>query len=73
MKNCTGCKYAQWDETTTGRLHPSGNGKCKYPWEMPELPQAFHWIGRSAPTPYGGYINRRTDLKDHCAYYARKP
>ena len=26
-----------------------------------------------APEPRGGRINRRTDLKDHCTYYARKP
>ena len=72
MKNCTDCKHALWDTTATGRLHPSGGGKCKYKWVMPQLPQAFYWIDRSAPAPFGGYINRRKDLQDHCTYYARK-
>jgi len=71
MKNCTDCKHALWETTATGRLHPGGGGACKYPWKMPELPQAFYWIGR-APDPCGGYINRRAELKDHCTYYARK-
>ena len=73
MKNCTDCKWALWDTTATGRLHASGNGKCKYKWVMPQLPQAFYWMRREAPEPLGGHINRRTDLKDHCTYYARKP
>jgi len=72
MKNCTDCKHALWDETRTGRLHPGGGGVCKYPFKVPELPQAFYWIGRSHPHPCGGHINRREELKDHCVYYARK-
>ena len=71
MKNCTDCKHAMWNTTASGRLHPSGDGQCKYPCKLPELPQAFSWvIGR--PQPWGGHINRRKELKDHCTYYARK-
>lgn len=72
MKNCTECKYAEWNVTATGRLHPSGDGWCKYPFKAPELPQAFYWICRGDPQPCGGHINRRQELKDHCVYYARK-
>ena len=73
MKNCTDCKWALWDTTATGRLHPGGGGVCKYPYKIPELPQAFYWMYRGAPEPLGGHINRRTELQDHCTYYARKP
>lgn len=27
---CDGCKYAEWQLTKNGRLHPSGDGKCTY-------------------------------------------
>ena len=72
MKNCTDCKWALWDTTATGRLNPAGGGFCKYPYKVPALPQAFYWMGHGTPEPLGGYINRRTDLQDHCTYYARK-
>ena len=72
MKNCTGCKWALWDRTITGRLQLGGGGFCKYPYNVPELPQALYWMSKRPPEPLGGYINRSTDLQDHCAYYARK-
>ena len=30
MKNCTDCKYADWQRTAAGKLHPSGDGECTY-------------------------------------------
>ena len=45
MKNCTDCKWALWDTTATGRLHPAGGGFCKYPYKVPALPQQL----RQAP------------------------
>ncbi|MDY6857327.1 MAG: hypothetical protein SWO11_22015 [Thermodesulfobacteriota bacterium] len=69
MKKCNDCKFAEWNRTKTGRLHPSGDGQCKYPYKVPQLPGAFYWIGRFGPKPYGGFINRRKELKEHCAYY----
>ena len=73
MKNCTDCKHALWYTTAAGELHPSGNGNCTYKWVMPPLPQAFYWLYHELPKPLGGHINRRTDMKDHCTCYARKP
>jgi len=67
MKNCTGCKYAKWERTKTGRLHPSGDGECVYPYKVPSLPAAMFWI--NTPRPMGGFINRREDLKSNCLYY----
>lgn len=73
MKNCTNCKHAEWKKTAAGKLHPSGNGLCKYPWEMPQLPGSMYWIGLRAPEPYGGQISRKTELKDHCVYFDDSP
>lgn len=68
MKNCKGCKFAEWQKTDAGKLHPSGDGKCTYDFKMPALPACMYWR-RSAPSPKGGYINRRTEHKEHCPYY----
>ena len=66
MKNCTGCKFAKWNKTDAGRLHPSGNGQCVYEYKIPALPASMYWIGYHSPL--GGFINRRKELKDHCPY-----
>jgi len=70
MKNCTDCVHAEWVRTKNGRLHPSGDGKCTYPYKIPELPQAFYWLGMGPPQPCGGSINRNEKLKDYCMYYS---
>lgn len=70
MKNCLDCKFALWEHTTAGKLHPSGDGQCQYQWKMPPLPAAMYWI--STPQPTGGAINRKRDHKDHCAYFTRE-
>jgi len=72
MKNCTRCKYAEWDKTKAGKLHPSGEGQCKYPWTMPQLPGSKYWIGRNPPEPFGGHISRKVEFKEHCPYFAFK-
>lgn len=71
MKICLHCKHAKWNKTATGRLHPSGDGRCIYPWKMPQIPACMYWIGVS-PSPTGGYITRKSDRKDHCVYFARE-
>lgn len=67
MKSCTHCIHAIWDKTKTGRLSPTGDGRCGKKLKPPKLPAAFFWF--SAPKPVGGHINRREDLKEHCAFY----
>lgn len=69
MKNCTHCIHAAWERTKTGKLHPSGDGRCTKTVQVPQLPQALYWLGE--PKPCGGHINRRSELKDHCVYFAR--
>lgn len=73
MKTCMGCKFAQWDRTAAGKLHPSGQGRCGYKYKLPPLPGAFYWATYSGgePRPHGGFINRRKDLDDHCTHYQR--
>jgi hypothetical protein len=71
MKNCQGCKFAKWDRTDSGRLHPSGDGRCTYEWKSPPIPACSHWMGHE-PKPYGVHINRRQDNKEHCVYYQRE-
>ena len=66
MKNCTKCKYAEWEKTKTGRLHPSGEGKCTYPYFFGKLPASMCWINCHVS---GGNINRRIDLEEDCVYY----
>lgn len=74
MKNCTNCKHAEWGRTASGRLHPSGDGRCKYPWKMPPLPASMHWGWQfiRPPRPEGGNISRNKELADHCVYFKRK-
>lgn len=70
MQSCSDCKHANWKRTEGGRLHPSGDGRCGYPWKLPPLPACMYFIG--APTPCGGYINRKHSLKEPCAYHEQK-
>jgi hypothetical protein len=74
MKSFLNCTHAVWNKTKSGKLHPSGDGTCAYPWKMPQLPASMYWIGSGlrAPTPSGGYISRKTELKEHCVYFSRK-
>lgn len=71
MKNCARCKYAEWRRTENGKLHPSGDGKCGYPWELKPLPSSMYWVG-SSPKPVGGWINRRKDFEYHCPYWTQE-
>ena len=71
MKNCAHCKHADWQRTANGRLHPGGYGHCTYEYVVPALPQSKWWNERGGPKPFGGQIERKKDLKDHCVYWAR--
>lgn len=70
MRTCKDCKYADWKRTKTGALHPSGEGRCRYPWKMPPLPASMFWSGVE-PTVSGGMIFRNREFVDHCPYYVR--
>ena len=70
MKTCNGCKFADWKKTDGGKLHPSGDGICTYEYKVPDLPACMYWI--SEQKPCGGRINRRAELKRHCAYFEKE-
>jgi hypothetical protein len=72
MKTCNGCKFAKWQTTEAGRLHPSGDGRCMYEYKVPPLPACMYWIGKASETPCGGHINRRKELRDHCPYWSER-
>lgn len=67
MKSCKACKHAEWHRTAAGRLHPSGDGTCGKEVVVPPAPAAYYWLPK--PKLAGGQINRREELKDHCAYF----
>lgn len=73
MKTCDDCAYAQWRRTKAGRLHPNKDGKCKYPWASPALPNsAPALMHRDKSPPEGWYIWRGHEFQDRCPYWARK-
>jgi len=72
VKNCTGCKYAEWEKTKANRLHPSGSGRCMYKYKIPQLPASMYWTHDTGPRPYGGFINRNVDNDTHCVYYTEE-
>ncbi len=65
MKKCLGCRYAEWQKMSNGRLHPSGDGRCSFPVVMPVMPVAFYFVA-GPPKPSGGYIRRNEEFNDHC-------
>jgi hypothetical protein len=69
MKTCVGCKYAKWDRTKSGRLHPSGLGECLYEFKLPKIPVCIK--SNAFSTVIKLSINRRRSNDDHCAYYLR--
>lgn len=71
MKSCNGCQHAQWDRTTTGRLHPSGDGACTYKVKPIVVPAC--WPVHQRPFVQDNQmfrINCRTPLAEHCPTYA---
>ena len=75
MKTCDGCKHAAWRRTKADKLHPSGEGRCQYPYKVPPLPASMFWASWSRNEnviPSGGHINRREELPEHCVYYERE-
>jgi len=70
MKTCDKCKYAEWERTKVGRLHPNRRGMCTFKIKVPELPNAFFWVSDSHLFPAGGPIKRGRVYEKHCPYAA---
>ena len=78
---CLTCKLAEWKRTENGRLHPNGQGKCRWkPAHIP-TPKAWNWGWRhytelTQPVPRWGEIDRRPRanyLITECETYEAKP
>ena len=68
MKDCTQCRFADWKRTKAGKLHPSGDGRCKFQYSVPELPASMFWFP-GKPEPKGGQISRKRQLHRDCAAF----
>ena len=69
---CLECKFANWQRTSAGRLHPSGDGRCTREYPPVRLPISMYFIGSSAPRPSGGYINRKDEWRQ-CPQFQPRP
>lgn len=72
MKDCTDCASAEWRKTASGRLHPSGDGRCLYEPKMPAIPASKSWFMARKPELTYGFINRRRLLDKDCPCYQKK-
>lgn len=74
MNKCLTCRFADWNKTKTGKLHPDGLGRCTV--KIPELviPKVYYWIGfgHGQPRPCGGGIDRREKDDRDCPTYKKK-
>jgi hypothetical protein len=80
MKTCKGCKWADWNKTVSGRLHPNGAGRCTFPVKAQVLPysiadtyrgkEVIRWL--EACIASHRTIYRRDELREHCNCYARE-
>ena len=65
MKACIGCKHADWKRTAKGSLHPSGDGRCRFPYTPAPLPASMSWSWGGYSIG-GGWINRREKSDKVC-------
>lgn len=70
---CNGCKFAEWERTASGRLHPQKQGRCTYLKQHPikiSLPAAFYfgtiWNRDVTLQIGGGWIERDYDYTHDC-------
>lgn len=69
---CDDCKFAKWNRTTSGRLHPNKMGRCEWVFLPPLVPKAYRFAyGKPGeyPNPSGGYIERGATYTDNCACF----
>lgn len=66
MKNCNGCKWAEWDKPKSGSLHPDGQGYCRYPVKIPDLPNGVEWASINY---YHTGISKNKDFDKDCKFY----
>ena len=68
---CMTCQFANWRKTASGKMHPTGEGKCTYALSEMIIPASYYWIGfrEKGPMPSGGRIDRRAPFSRRCPTY----
>lgn len=71
--DCNNCLFSKWKRTSSGSLHPSGEGRCTWDgFKDWQLPASMYFVqsgdSRKVPIPCGGAINRKKPHTD-CAHY----
>jgi len=69
MNTCLNCRFAEWERTKTGRLHPSGEGECMYRPPQPVLPEPVYCLVK--PLYRSACLSRRNPETD-CPCWAAK-
>ena len=73
-QDCSTCQFARWYRTDAGRLHPSGDGRCEFPFRNKfaelKIPAAYYAL--TVPSFGGGHISRRKPLDEPCPCYTQK-
>lgn len=65
---CLTCQFAYWQKTKSGKLHPSGNGRCTFEPRIP-IPEAKKWVWELSLSY--GFINRKEEVHDCKCYKAK--
>ena len=71
---CDDCRFANWERTSQGVLHPGKSGRCTllsaHPLDLRRL-AAFYWVGMAKSGPSGAWIKRGAELKSDCDFKAK--
>ena len=65
FSKCYGCVFADWELTKKGKLHPKGNGQCRWKKKI-ILPISSAHYERFKDEISGGYIWRFSERSDVC-------
>lgn len=67
---CDTCRFADWNKTANGRLHPGKQGKCTWTAPVYPIPKAvsYSWAGGGKPPveQHGRYISRDQHMHLNC-------
>jgi hypothetical protein len=75
-RSCDTCRFAEWQKTANGRLHPGKQGKCTWQAPVYPIPKAvsYGWQGGGKPPVehHGRYISRDKYMHKDCEAWEAK-